>query len=292
MIEITQILSQVKNKISQLDAEILLAYVLKVERVHLKAYPNKILSSEQLLEFNNLVKRRIEHEPTAYIIGNKNFWDLNLIVTKDVLIPRQETEILVEQALIKLPNDSSIKVLELGTGSGAVALAIAKHLPKITVIATDCSKAALTVAKLNAKLLNITNIKFFYGNWFNALRARLDSSPTMSAQNDERAVTFKFDLIISNPPYISPHEINLCGKEIFYEPKIALFADHNGIACFEEIIYQSTKYLKANGYLLLEHGFKQKDQIISLLKTEKFVEIKNFLDLYGLDRAVIAKKSN
>ncbi len=257
----------------ELDLEILLCHVLKVERSFLKAHPETILSDHQIKEFLGLVRRRLQHEPLAYITGNKDFWDLNLLVTKDVLIPRSETEILVEQALAILPIDSSAKVLELGTGSGAVALAILKHRPNTIVYATDFSNAALKVAQENAQKLNINNIKFFCGDWFNAL-------PPLN---------FKFDIIISNPPYISTSEISLCDQEIFYEPELALFAANNGLACLEKIIFDSVNYLATDGVLLLEHGYNQIAQIATILKAAKFTELKFLKDLSGLDRAVVAK---
>ena len=262
------------TKIPILDLEILLCHVLKIDRSFLKSHPENTISTEQTIEFHNLATRRANHEPIAYIIGNKNFWDLNLLITKDVLIPRSETEILVEQALEKLPRDSQATILELGTGSGAIALAIAKHRPNTIVTATDISMAALDVARVNAKNLNINNVNFLYGNWF----------------ENFTSLNCKFNLIISNPPYIALNEINLCSQEIFYEPKLALFTSNNGLKCLEQIIFASNDYLTANGYILLEHGVNQASQIISLLRTAKFSDLESFKDLSGLDRVVVAKK--
>ena len=264
-----------KLKLNKLDLEILLCHVLQVDRAFLKAHQEYLLSNEQIDELSKLLARRLQHEPIAYITGNKHFWDLNLLVNKDVLIPRSETEMLVEQALAKLPINSSANILELGTGSGAIALVIAKYRPNATVYATDYSNAALELAKKNAKLLNVNNIKFFLGDWFKAL-------PILD---------FKFDLIISNPPYIASTEINLCDQEIFYEPQLALFAANNGLACLEQIIFDSVNYLAANSYLLLEYGLNQKAQVVTMLKIAGFTEIECFKDLSSLDRMVVAKKT-
>ena len=263
-----------KNYSVRHDLEILLCHVLKVERCFLKSHPEKLLSDKQINNFGKLVARRLQHEPIAYIIGNKHFWDLNLLVNKNVLIPRPETEILVEQALAKLSINSSAKILELGTGSGAVALSIAKHRPNTIVYATDLSNSALNLAKQNAKVLNINNVSFFSGDWFSALPA----------------LDFKFDLIISNPPYIAKTEINLCDQEVFYEPKLALFAAHNGLSCLEKIIFDSINYLAINGYLLLEHGATQAHKVATMLRMVGLVEIECVKDLSALDRVAVAKK--
>lgn len=260
--------------LNNLDLEILLSYILKVDRSFLKAHPEKLLSKNQIKQFCKLAARRLQQEPIAYIIKQKSFWDITLLVTKAVLIPRPETEILVEQALAKLPGNSQAKILELGTGSGAVSLAIAKHRPNVMVYATDISIAALNIAKKNAELLKIKNIIFYKSNWFDALSN----------------LNFKFDLIISNPPYISKEDINYCDQEIFYEPKVALFASNNGLACFKNIILNSVNYLKINGYLILEHGFNQKNKIIAMLRQANFVDITSIQDLSLLDRALVSKK--
>lgn len=261
------------NKIPILDLEILFCHVLKIERSFLKAHPENIINFEQATVFYNLLARRANNEPIAYIIGNKNFWDLNLLVNQDVLIPRPETELLVEQILERLPIDSCATILELGTGSGAISLAIAKNRPNTIITATDISIPALDIAKANAKNLNIENINFLYGNWFYTV-------PKLNS---------KFDFIISNPPYIAFNEINLCNQEIFYEPKIALFSTDNGINCLQQIIFGSQKYLQPNGYLLLEHGINQAPQLINLLRGANFAEIESFKDLSSIDRAVVAK---
>ncbi len=262
-----------KHNISLLDLEILLCHVLQIERSFLKSHSEIIIDPIQLAEFYTLVSRRTHNEPIAYIIGNKNFWDLNLIVTKDVLIPRPETEMLVEKALEILPNNSYANVLELGTGSGAISLSLAKHRHNIIITATDVSTAALNIAKINAKKLNINNINFLYSNWFDEIY-KLDA---------------KFDVIISNPPYIAFNEINLCNQEIFYEPKLALFSDNNGLKYLEHIVFSSKKYLKNNAYLLLEHGFNQAKQLAKFLQIAGFSEITSFKDLSYLDRITVAK---
>lgn len=262
------------NKIPLLELEILLCNVLNIERSFLKAHPEITLNTEQSIEFDRLLFRRKQHEPIAYLIGKKNFWDLNLLVTKDVLIPRSETELLVEKALEIIPTNSCANILELGTGSGAISLSLAKNRKNIIITATDISLAALNIAKSNAKNLNINNVNFVCCNWFDAI-SKLDC---------------KFDLIISNPPYIGVNEINACNQEIFYEPKLALFSGNNGLECLEKIIFSSSKFLKNHGYLLLEHGFNQAKQLAHLLQLAGFYEIQSFKDLSGIDRIVVAKK--
>lgn len=262
------------NKIPLLELEILLCHVLNMDRIFLKAHPEITINTEQSIAFDRLLSRRKQHEPIAYLTGRKNFWDLNLLVTKDVLIPRSETELLVEKALEILPTNSCANILELGTGSGAISLSLAKNRKNIIITATDISVAALNIAKSNAKNLNINNINFVCCSWFDAI-SKLDS---------------KFDLIISNPPYIGVNEINVCNQEIFYEPQLALFSENNGLKCLEEIIFSSSRFLKNHGYLLLEHGFNQAKQLANFLQLAGFYEIQSFKDLSGIDRIMVAKK--
>lgn len=267
--------------IPRLEVQILLTYVLNIDRVTLKAHPEIELLAAETIKFNQLLERRLKGEPIAYIIGNKNFWDLNLVITKDVLIPRSETELLVEKTLellsVREPFENPIEILELGTGSGAISLAIAKSYPnKVNIIATDISMNALEIAKLNAKQLKINNIQFLHGDWFKAL----EFNPKISNN-------LKFDFIISNPPYISSKEIHLCNGEIFFEPQIALFANNEGLASLEHIIMHSKHYLNDKGTLLVEHGVYQKSRVMDLFIAAKFKTIKSHQDLSGINRVII-----
>jgi release factor glutamine methyltransferase len=263
------------KNITVLEAEILLCHILQVDRSFLKTHPDTKLSSEQRSKFFELIYRRKKHEPIAYLLGKKDFWDLDLLVNKDVLIPRSETEMLVEKALEILPKYSSARILELGTGSGAISLSIAKHRKNVSIVATDISLVSLKVAKMNAKILNIKNIKFLCCDWFKAISCQLSK---------------KFDLIISNPPYIGINEMILCDQEIFYEPKVALFSEEEGFSSLKTIISSSTKYLNTPGYLLLEHGFNQKNKLMNLFQSIRCFDIQTFKDLSGLDRIIVASK--
>lgn len=276
------------TKIPRLELEILLSHVLHKDRIYLKAYPEDIVSIKNIVKFNQLLSRRLKGEPIAYIVQNKNFWDLNLFINKNVLIPRTETELLVEKTLelltVILPLKRKIKILELGTGSGAIALAIAKSYPKeVEIIATDISNQALKIAKLNANRLNITNISFLLGDWFQALKLQNNNKYNINYDHNIN----KFDIIISNPPYIAKHEMHLCNNEIFFEPEIALFAKHDGLACLNHIVMCSKNYLNTNGSLIIEHGAFQQLEVIKLFINANFNNIKFYKDLLGLNRLVI-----
>lgn len=267
------------TKVPILELELLLAHVLNKDRIYFKLYPENLLLPKEVMRFNKLLNRRLQGEPIAYIINNKNFWDLNLIVNHDVLIPRPETELLVEKSLeiieyeLAIQSKQHIKILELGTGSGALSLAIAKTYPtEIEITATDISIDALKIAKLNAKYLDIKNINFLCGDWFKALSKR----------------SF-FDLIISNPPYIAFEEIHLCDNEIFFEPKIALFANNFGLSCLEHIIVNSKNYLTHCGTLLVEHGIFQKNKVFNFFANANFKSIKSHKDFSGINRIMIGK---
>lgn len=279
------------TKIPKLELEILLANILDKDRVHLKAHPEMLLLDRDIIKFYELVNRRLQGEPIAYIIENKNFWDFNLLINKNVLIPRSDTELLVEKTLeileYKLSYESKpIRILELGTGSGAISLAIAKSYPtKVEIIATDISIDALKVAILNANRLKIDNVKFLHGNWFSALERPYISS----CHYDNNSVNniFKFDFIISNPPYIALEEIHLCDFEVFFEPKIALFADKEGLDSLEHIIIHSKNYLNDSGTLLIEHGAFQKSQVTNFFVNAHYNTIKSYQDLSGMHRVIV-----
>ncbi len=232
-------------------AEILLAHALKLNRIELYIRYDQPLTKKELALFKALIKRRIAREPIAYIVGVKEFWSMDIAVTKDVLIPRPETEHLVEAALSLLPIDCSRnipkRILELGAGSGAIICALASQRPEHIFIASDCSIKAVELAAKNAKYHNLNKkIMFFSGDWFMPLKDNIHL----------------FDMIISNPPYINSRLINKLQPEIsMYEPVMALDGGKDGLGPLRHIIYRAHTCLKPGGSLLLEIGHDQKEDI-------------------------------
>jgi release factor glutamine methyltransferase len=254
---------------ARLDVELLLELALKRPRSFLYGHPEYTLTKAQQKKFDGLFKRRLSGEPIAYILGKKEFWLHEFKINKNVLIPRPETEKLVEIALEKLGNEVAL-VADLGTGSGAIAIALAAARPQWKIIATDISSKALKVAHYNAKKLKLKNIKFCCGDWCAILPS------------------IKFDLIVSNPPYIALNDPHLQQGDVRFEPKIALTA-RDGLESLEKIITQAKKYLKKDGFLVLEHGYNQSKKVQKLLRKNKYQEITVYKDLAGIDRVVVAR---
>lgn len=259
----------VNSSTPRLDLELLLAFVLNKSRSFLYAHSEYKLTPEQEKTFDALFNRRANGEPIAYILGKKEFWSLELMVNQNVLIPRPETELLVEVALSKVDREVAI-IADMGTGSGAIALALANVRSKWNVVATDISADALNLARYNAKQLQINNVEFYYGNWCDALPNK------------------EFDLIISNPPYISQHDPHLQQGDVRFEPRIALESG-DGLVALKEIIIQAKKHLKAGGFLMLEHGYDQSEQVQNLLHQNKYQAITPYRDLAGIYRMVVAE---
>lgn len=255
-----------------LDAEILLEHVLHQTKAYLYANPNKVLDSKRHQRFVELVERRAHGEPIAYITGHQGFWDLDLEVTKDVLIPRPETEILVEVALELFSANEPCVIADLGTGSGAIALAIAHARSNWQLIAVDNSAAALAVAKKNADHLKLKNVLFVLGDFCESLP------------------DYKFDFIVSNPPYIAENDPHLKQGDVQFEPRSALVSGKDGLDAIRKIAAVSLPYLKPNGYLLLEHGFAQAAQVRDILQQFGYVDPIVRKDLAGHDRVTIAMK--
>lgn len=253
----------------QLDAEILLSFVLNKPRSFLYAYPEHLLTAEQQTQLDHVMQRHLQGEPLAYITQQKEFWSLLLHLTPDVLIPRPETELLVEKCLVLLPKDKNLTVVDLGTGSGAIALALATECPNWHVIATDQSHAALAVAKKNAESLNINNIKLYQGDWCAALPHE------------------KFAAIISNPPYIDQDDPELDSNVRNFEPQQALISSDNGLADLKIIALQAKNYLQNGGWLLLEHGYRQGEAIASYLQELSYQNVETLSDLSGLPRVTV-----
>lgn len=255
---------------ARLDAEILLAHALQKNRSYLYTWPEVEPSASQIEAFEAMVAQRLAHYPVAYSIGYQEFWSLTLKVSPDVLIPRSDTELLVETALEKLQSIQTPKILELGTGSGAISLALATERPDASIVATDLSMAALTVAMENQQSLCIDNIRFLRSDWFREIEAT------------------GFDLIVSNPPYIDPEDVHLT-TSIRYEPLSALTAPEQGLADLATIIQAAKPYLRQTGWLMLEHGYDQGTAVSALLNHQGYENISCLSDLAGNDRINIGQ---
>ena len=261
------------------EARILLAHVLEqhyqLPRSALLSRDDMLLSSVAMDAWKALEARRIEGEPIAYILGKKGFHNIELLVAPGVLIPRPETELLVDIALAEISNHSGqIKILDLGTGSGAIALAVASAASQSSVTATDQSPDALAIATLNAQSLSLTErVQFRRGSWYQAL--------------DSQAL---FDVILSNPPYITTQDPHLSQGDLRFEPSSALTDYGNGLSCLEAIISQADQYLKPGGLIAVEHGFDQSDAVVQLMNSAGFNDIEVHLDLSGHTRAVSGRK--
>ncbi|MFW5431858.1 MAG: peptide chain release factor N(5)-glutamine methyltransferase [Methylophilaceae bacterium] len=286
---------QCSKQEASLEARLLLQHLLNVNRAWLISHDTDAVESHTQISYETLVERRVNGEPIAYILGEREFYGLQLKVTPDTLIPRPDTETLVEAALAKTPSlslprrrESShastskqkpldsrlrgndlLRVLDLGTGTGAIALAIAKHCPHAEVTAVDASESALKVAQENAQNLNIPNVQFVHSNWFDALEKQT------------------FDVIVSNPPYIEETDSHLSQGDLRFEPVSALASGKDGLNDSRKIIQQAPAHLKPNGWLMLEHGHNQAAAVATLLKESGFVDINHALDLAGIQRVTL-----
>ncbi|MCB1736698.1 MAG: peptide chain release factor N(5)-glutamine methyltransferase [Gammaproteobacteria bacterium] len=254
----------------RLDAELLLAHCLNVRQSHFLTWPDQHVETDRKDRFLDLVTRRAEGEPVAYLLGHWGFWSLDLLVTPDVLIPRPETELLVEQTLAALPASAPMQIADLGTGSGAIALAIARERPNWRVIATDRSEAALAIARDNAQRNGVRNVEFRLGSWCETL-----------TESD-------LDLIVSNPPYIADADPHLA--QLQFEPASALAAGRDGLDDIRDIVRCVHAHLFIGGMLLLEHGYDQQDAVIFELETQGFADVRGFRDLAGQARAVMGRR--
>lgn len=249
-------------------AEILLAHVLNKPREFLKAWPERALELLLWDRFFALIERRLIGEPVAYLTGRREFWSLDLCVSPDTLIPRPETEQLVELALERIPQDAAWRILDLGTGSGAIALALASERPRCTVIATDQSAAALQVARENGERLQLHNVLFQSGSWYQAVG------------------TQRFDIIVSNPPYIAPGDPHLSRGDLRFEPHAALCAQGYGLKDLHTIVDGAPSHLNNNGWLLVEHGYDQQGAVCNFYQLAGFSDVAGYPDLAGVPRVV------
>lgn len=266
---LTQAFSTLQNSSDSalLDAEILLCLVLKKNRSHLRAWPEKELSSEQQQQFQTLIRQRALGTPISHITGSKEFWSRDFKVTPDVLIPRPDTELLIERALDLLPAQQHCKILDLGTGSGIIAITLAAERPNWQVIACDKSLKALAIAQENAENLEIKNVQFSLSDWF------------------EQIPETTFDLIVSNPPYIAADDPHLQQGDVRFDPDSALIAEQKGLKDIEYIADQARYYLNSKGHILIEHGYDQQQAVQTIFQRFAYNNIQTYTDLAGLPRA-------
>lgn len=255
---------------ARLDAELLLAAALGKTRAFLRTWPERIVSSEAAKAYNGYLQRRRAGEPVAYILGQQGFWTLDLEVASDTLIPRPDTELLVETALALLPATLA-KVLDLGTGTGAIALALASERPAWQVIAVDRVDAAVALAERNRARLQLANVKVLRSHWFAALGAQ------------------RFELIISNPPYIAAADPHLAAGDVRFEPASALVSGADGLDDIRTIISHAPKHLEAGGWLMLEHGYNQAEAVRGLLAAAGFDDVESRIDLGGHQRISLGR---
>ena len=264
-----------KNKIAnpQLDSEILLSNSIKRDKKHIILNPKEILNLEQLGKFKSLIERRKKGEPIAYLINKKEFWKDEFFVNKDVLIPRPDSELIIEQVLKIYSKNIQLQVLDIGTGSGCILLSILKERSNFYGTGIDISKKSINVSKFNAKQLNLTNrVKFFHS----------------SVDNFNNG---KYDIIVSNPPYINQLSLKYLEKDVVnFEPKLALSGGFDGFSKIRKVINKASILIKKNGKFILEIGFNQKNKVIKILKEEGFYVNKAIKDYGNNDRCIISTK--
>ncbi len=259
------------NTEARIETQMLLRFILgDLSRAWLIAHENDVIENNAYARFQTLLKRRLAGEPIAYILGYREFYGLTLKVTPDTLIPRSDTETLVEAALEKIPKNKPTKILDLGTGTGAISLAIAKHRPHAHITAIDSNQTTLEVAKENAENLEITNVNFIQSDWF------------------EKFENQQFDMIVSNPPYIEENDAHLKQGDLRFEPQSALVSGKDGLNAICHIISKTPQHLTPNGWLLLEHGYNQSQNVAHLFMQKKFSDITHMKDLAGINRVTLA----
>jgi release factor glutamine methyltransferase len=264
-----------KNKIPnpQLDSEILLSNLIKKDKKHIILNPKELLNPKQSKIFKNLIERRRKGEPVAYLINKKEFWKDEFFVNKDVLIPRPDTELIIEQVLKIYSKDVKLQVLDIGTGSGCILLSLLKERSNFYGTGIDISNKSINVSKFNAKELNLTSrVKFFYS----------------SIDNFQIG---KYDLIVSNPPYIKLFNLKYLEKDVInFEPRLALSGGFDGFSEIRKVINRASSLIKKNGKFILEIGFNQKNKVMKILKEEGFYINKAIKDYGNNDRCIISTK--
>jgi release factor glutamine methyltransferase len=282
-ITIREILFQ--STLDKVDAKALLAHLINK---HLNWPKSALISCDTdalpkalLEEWGLLEKQRAEGHPVAYLIGKKEFFNIELKVAPGVLIPRPETELLVELVIdfVQASGKKMPRILDLGTGSGAIGLALAKNLPSSQVTCVDVSAEALTIAQENAHLLHLNSVKFIQANWFDDLAISLPAEECL------------FDVIVSNPPYIRHDDIHLSQGDLRFEPASALTDDHDGLMAYRSILKEAVAFLNTDGFILVEHGFDQSKEVCELLQEQNYINIKAHQDLAGIWRAASANRA-
>lgn len=272
MARLDTLLREAGARVDPVDAALLLAHALGKPRAWLYAHGDDEATAGTARDFASLVARREAGEPVAYLTGHRGFWRLELTVTPDTLIPRPETELLVELALQRLPAGGDARVADLGTGSGAIALAIACERPRARIVASDRSAAALEVARANADANGIGNVDFRHGDWFVPLRGDT------------------FDLVASNPPYIAEGDPHLAQGDLRHEPPAALASGSDGLDAIRAIVAGAPAHLAPGGWLLLEHGHEQGAAVRALLHGAGFEEVETACDLEARERVTLGRK--
>lgn len=256
---------------ARIEVQCLLQSVLKVNRAYLLTHPERVLDASEYARYAELFERRMKGEPIAYLLGNREFYGLNFKVTPDTLIPRPDTELLVELALQHIPQRGVCRVLDMGTGSGAIALSIASERPDADVVAVDASGAALIVAGENAQRLNIANVRLLHSDWFAQLAG------------------CRFDLIVSNPPYIEADDVHLSQGDVRFEPLTALASGPDGLDDIRRISNEAKEHLAPGGWLMFEHGYNQAQRVRDLLQQAGFFDVESRRDLSGIERVTIGR---
>ena len=256
---------------ARLDAEILLAFALNKSRTWLRTWPDQYLDQPVINHFIQLIKQRLHGLPIAYLTGRREFWNHTFQVSKDVLIPRPETELLVEHCLQIIAPDQPQLILELGTGSGAIAVSIAAERPQAQITATDISESALDISRINAEAARVNNIQFQQSNWFDSIAKQ------------------SYNVIISNPPYIALNDPHLQQGDVRFEPRLALTSGIDGLHDIQIIAQQARNYLATNAYLALEHSYNQSQAVAQILSNNDYININSHRDLQGNPRITIAQ---
>ncbi len=251
---------------ARLDAEVLLCHCLHKNRSFLRAWPEHRPSTDQINRFEAMVSQRQQGIPVAYLVGKREFWSREFEVDPAVLIPRPDTELLVELSLSLLPSGQPCKIIDLGTGSGILAITLAAERPLAEVVATDISLAALDIAQRNTQRLHVTNVRFLASHWFDAVSER------------------DFDLVISNPPYIADDDPHLRQGDVRFEPQTALVSAENGLKDIRLIADQARRHLKIGGHLLIEHGYNQQAEVQDIFEQVNYRQVTAHKDLAGNPR--------
>ncbi|NQZ50822.1 MAG: peptide chain release factor N(5)-glutamine methyltransferase [Moritella sp.] len=255
----------------KLDAEVILCFLLEKDRSYLFTWDDKVMEDDIIRRFTALIMRRQAGEPVAHILGYREFWSLELEVSADTLIPRPDTEVLVEQALACMPSHAC-QVLDLGTGTGAIALALASESPQATVTAIEYQQGAAALARRNVKRCGF-DVAVLQGSWFEPLKA-----------------SQRFDVIVSNPPYIDAHDPHLAMGDVRFEPLTALVAADNGLADLKHIISQGYQFLTVDGWLLVEHGFEQGAAVRALFTASHYHQVVTHKDYGNNDRITVGQR--